>query len=388
MKVIFFISVMGHGRGGHFHSLNHISDALTQYVNSNIISVGPGKSQVISNNRSFHSHIDTNQYNFIQFRKKIQDILKVESPDILHCFDSNVYNILRLAVYPKKTRLILNLCGGPNPRFFPKISHLVVFSDENRIWFQNQVKYKNTSIYLIPNRVNKNEFTSSQESHPIKKDDNRFTFLRIGRIGKTYKKTLDASIQLIVKLSEKGLKNIMLYIIGTVEDEEIFNEFKLQAAGLPIHFLIEDLYTQKASDLLYLGDAVIATGRGFMEATALQKPVLTLSVNSDIPILINETNFNDFFKTNFSERGLTSEKIVQENLDKIISLISNTETYNILSNFSEKIFKEKFDVGEGCKQYLEVYDDIMVTKIRYGIFSDWISQMYSFTKFFKFKKSN
>lgn len=386
MKVLFFISVMGHGRGGHFHSLNHIAEALSEHVDAQIISVGPGKSDIIHNHKSFYAHIDTTKINFFQFRKKIREILKKENPDVIHCFDSNTFNLLRLALYPHKTRMVVNLCGGPNPRFFPKVSHLVLFSEENKQWFQERRKFKNTAISLIPNRVNKKKYLeTSPKSHSLEKAPDKFTLMRISRIGNTYKKSIDDSIRLVKELKARGVENILLYIIGTIEDQQVYESLIAETEGLPIQFLTEDVYTYKASDMLYFTDAVIATGRGIMEATALGKPVLAPAHNSKFPILLQEDNYYDFFKVNFSERSMATDKSMNENMDQIIRMIRNSDDYKKSAAFSMSLFSEKFDVKEGCKEYLKIYNNISSYKIRYGVFDDVLNQAYYFLKFFRKK---
>jgi len=386
MKVLFFISVMGHGRGGHFHSLNHIAEALSEHVEALIISVGPGRSQIINNHKCFHSHIDTKEVNFIRFRKKIREILKQLQPDVIHCFDSNIFNLLRLALYPQKSKIVVNLCGGPNPRFFPKVSHLVLFSEENKEWFQRRRKFKRTSISLIPNRVNKKVYDqASLKRYPLEKEKSNFTFVRISRIGSTYKKSIDDSIRLIRELKKSGINQILLYIVGTIEDQEIYEALKLETQDLPVRFLTDDIYTYKASDMLYLADAVIATGRGVMEATALGKPVLAPALNSEIPLLLKKDNFYDFFKVNFSERSIATGISIKENIDQISSMILDKAVYEECSNFSTSLFNEKFDITEGCKKYLKVYNDISPLRIRYGIFDDIFNQAYYFLKFFRTK---
>lgn len=370
MKVLFFISVMGHGRGGHFHSLNHIVEALSYHLDAQIVTVGKGKSHIIENNKSFLTHVNTDRFGFYGFRKRIMKIIFDFQPDILHCFDLNIYNLLKIGIYPMPVRIVVNKCGGPDPIDFPTVSHLVLFSEENKQWFEGKPKFKKTAIYLIPNRVNRKELLV-EGNGGVKKNDENFTFVRICRIGKSYQKSLEDSIRLIQKLILVGRSHVCLYIIGSIEDVNVLQKLQEQSHGFPIKFLSDDIYTKKGSDMLYLADAVIATGRGIMEATALGKPVLTPAVNADIPILVAESNFSDFFTTNFSQRNVALAENLDSNFEDILSVIDNKEIYLKLANCSENIFLEHFDVNNGVAKYLKVYIELLnLTKKTYTIFKD------------------
>ena len=67
MKVVYFIFVSAGGRGGHFHSLNHISREIntSATVDAQIITFGREKSEVIVNNPLFARHIYFTKSNFI-----------------------------------------------------------------------------------------------------------------------------------------------------------------------------------------------------------------------------------------------------------------------------------------------------------------------------------
>lgn len=384
MKVLYLISVRGHGSGGHAHSLNHIVKALSNHIETKIVTIGKGRSRILENNNSFLAHINISNFGVYRFRKEINKIIKEFKPDILHCFDFNVYNLLKIGIYPKYARIVVNKCGGPNPIDFPFVSYLVLFSEENKQWFEAQKKFKKTSIYLIPNRVNKQELISNKETN-VTKDVNKFTFVRISRIGTFYQKSLEDSIRLVSQLVESGRSHVFLYIIGVVENIDILSKLKEKCSNLPIIFLTDDIYTQKASDMLYLADAVIATGRGIMEATALGKPILTPAINSDIPILVTRENFFNFFATNFSQRNCEKDQNV--NMNNIFSLIDDNLEYNKLAKFSYRMFLEHFDVDGGIEKYLQVYKNILNSKNRiYSVFRDFYIQSMTFFYYFVQKR--
>lgn len=202
MRILFFITTNGNGRGGHYHSLNHISREIGKDNEVKIISIGSGENGVLNSNPYFVKHIFFNGLNFIKLKNEIDLLKKKFKPDIYHCFDSSSYNIIRLIISSKNNKIILNKCGGPNSKHYPHANNIILFSSENYEWFKKNRKYKKASIYLIPNRVRKLKLDNSY--FPFEKNKLDFIFVRICRIGHVYKKSIDNSISLIKHLIVNG----------------------------------------------------------------------------------------------------------------------------------------------------------------------------------------
>ena len=355
MKIFYFISIHSHGRGGHAHSLNHISRKIGEKHDVKIMSIGPGKSDIIESNPHFRKHINYKGFDILKLRRKIRNEIKIFNPDIYHCFDLGSYNIVRLLVSSKKHRIVLNKCGGPNPIEFPYVNNLVLFSKENQEWFEGQNKFKKTNMFLIPNRVIPLELRP--DFHPINKEKNDFIFVRICRIGNTYKKSILDSMNLISKLYESNFKKIKLYIIGAVEDEDVLKDLKYNEHVINgrIVFLTQSEYTSEASKMLYLADAVIGTGRGLMEAASLKKPILAIDKNRNIPVLLDENHFMDAFKTNFSERNTFKDLNTHDNLNNISKLIYDLKYYNEVSSFAYNCFNIYFNINNVNELYFSAY---------------------------------
>jgi hypothetical protein len=362
MKILYFISVHGHGRGGHFHSLNHISKKIAEEHEVKIISFGPGKSDIIESNPHFLKHIYFNGLNFFKLRKTIKQETRKFKPDIFHCFDVGSYNIIRLIIPSNKNKLILNKCGGPNPTHFPHVKNLILFSVENQEWFKNQNKFKNANIHLIPNRVKPLQL--NPDFKPIEKIPGDFIFIRICRIGHMYKKSILDSINLISKLLEANLKNVKLYLIGVIQDTDVFEEFKNHEFVKNGHLTIltNSKFTNEASKMLYLADAVIGTGRGLMEAASLGKPLLTINKNGDIPVLLYDPYFDDAFKTNFSERNVFPELNNSDNIKRIIQIINDKVCYNENSSFVMQSFEKYFNLKKAKEAYPTAYNESKTSK--------------------------
>ncbi|MBM1106761.1 hypothetical protein JQC67_11475 [Aurantibacter crassamenti] len=384
MRILFVISVMGHGKGGHFHSLDHISRIIGTNLEISIITVGPGQSEVIENNPNFEEHIFFNGINLLKFNNDIKRVLTSFKPAILHFFDSTSYNIVRPFV-SNDIKLIVNKCGGPNPIDFPRVDNLVLFSKENREWFVNKEKFKDTNISLIPNRTTAIVTTKNSE---YKKEPDSFNLMRIARIGTAYIKSITDSILLLETLKELSGAQLKLYIIGTVQDYEVYNELMDQISNRSDIIIITDnKYTQQASKMLYLADAVIATGRGIMEASSLGLPILTPATNSKLPLLVNEVNFQTFFATNFSERNIASQDDLEKNINLVANLILDANYYNQVSILSKDFFDKYFNIDKALEKYKQAYlSAINSNKNRVAWYSDFFLKLKDFKRCYKHSK--
>ncbi|MBC6369209.1 glycosyltransferase [Algoriphagus sp. AK58] len=383
MKILFFITVQGHGSGGHFHSLNHISRKIGEKFEVRIISIGPGNSQIIESNPHFLRHIKFTGLNFFYFKKLLRTEFLKFQPDIFHFFDVDSYNLVRLITNSTKSKIILNKCGGPNPKFYPYAKNIVLFSLENLIWFDSQKKFKASNIYLIPNRVK--SLKIDLKFRPIIKNQNEFIFMRICRICDSYKKSILDSIYLISKLNENGYGNVKLYIVGVIQDEYVLKEIDeiISSMSKFVTILSDPIYTNEASKMLYLADAVIGTGRGLMEAASLGLPIFAIDKNSSTPVLLNRDNFDMAFKSNFSERNIFESLDPEKNWMNILELIKKESYYERISSFSMDCFNNFFDLDSVSDSYSNVYqksknskralliDIILIIKTFYNFYNNY-----------------
>lgn len=354
MKILFFIRTKGKGLGGHYYSLDHISKELANKHEVSIISIGPNPSKAIEGNPLFLQHIYTSKSKLLRPLTDLRKLIKNASPDILHCFDLIAYNYIRFVANSNKIKIVLTICGGPNPSKMFHVKNLILFSSENLEWFNSYEIYKNSNIFLIPNRVKQIEI----ERQLIKKNTGEFTIMKIGRISNEYKAGLHIAVNLLNYLHNiKHYSNVKLYIIGNVEDTQLYKELlnnHLLKKGVLV-LITEEKYTIEASQLLYLADAVIGTGRGLMEASSLGKPLLVYNANGDFPVLLTKDNFFEAFKTNFSQRNIFSCHKENKNLEAIERMIVDKNFYNILSRFSFEIFYDHFDISKVVERYDTVY---------------------------------
>lgn len=358
MRILYLIYTLGHGRGGHSHSLDHLSRELGKFMDVHILSLGPKESPVIRSNPYFRSHIYFNGFNFLYLRKQFDRFLRLYRPTILHFFDHWSHSVCCSLVPLHDYKVVLTKCGGPNPKRYPRAKNLILFSQENLEWFKSKPQYQSARLFLIPNRVKPALLRPTTELVPISKNSLGFTFLRISRIKKTYYKSLMDSIRLLHILTHLGVKNVMLYIVGVIEDRTLFHDLSqdpLVKKGLVV-FLTDDSYTTRASRMLYLADAVIGIGRGAMEAASLGLPLLTLNAKGDLPVLITEETFADAFRNNFSERSIFSRYNANQNIFFILKMIHDELFYSHLSSFSREVFDKYFNVEMASEKYREAYE--------------------------------
>ena len=356
MKILFLISNMKEGRGGHNQSLLHIARIMSYDHSVRVCAVGPGEAKVLRQSNLFAGHFYFNGLNIMSLKGQLSHLLNSFKPDILHCFDNNVYNVVRVLVPSRRYKLVLTKCGGPNSDDYPYADNMIMFSKENMDWITENKKFKKAHLALIPNRVYPVEVQPYDE---VVKQQNEFTFVRISRLSTYYKESLFASIRLVRKLNSLTNRKLRLYIIGVIQDWVFYRELvKFIGNDSFISLITEAPYIDRASKMLYLADAVIATGRSLMEATSLGLPVLAPAKNSPYPILLNENNFDDFFKMNFSERAKVSEADRNLNLDQLTMLLEDRAFYQQQSEFSYTVFAEHFDINKVNSIYTKFYTDL------------------------------
>lgn len=377
MDILFIISVFGHGSGGHFHSLDHISNELSKHNKINIISIGTGNSKVIFSNKNFFKHIYFNGLNYLELRKKILDIVDKKTPEVIHFFDFPSYNIIKLFLAGTGCKIFVSKCGGPIIKFFPYVPNLVLFSKEDLNWFDSKRKYKKTNIFLIPNRVKIVDIPSAKNS------GDEFVFMRICRIGTKYYDGIIKSIQLIFDLAKTNKNPVKLIIIGRVEDENIYQDLLSKSINLPITFHISEDFTDEASKFLNLGDAIIGTGRGAIEASSMGKPVLVFEQRLNIPVLITSKEiWNQSLYYNFSERTQLNFISREKNIQNIIKTIVDFKFRHDISQQTLNFFKEDLSILDLNNKYISAYSASNTFNLTFRNF-DFYSFLKSWSSFVK-----
>lgn len=379
-KICFIIATQGHGRGGHFWDLKTIVEALREHMECTVINIGPCSSPVIDSIPVTVHNISFNGLNIVSAISQCIAIINDDGIEVLNLFDTRIYCILDIASRITRCPLVLTKCGGPNPgRFYPVTDNLIVFSEENQVYFLSHPNYAKSQICFLPNRV------ARPASDPVRiekllarLDPRKKTFLMISRFCEHYKKNMVQAVNLIQHLNAEG-KECQLLIVGTPEVPRVVDEIRLYCDDGVI-MVNEDEFTMEASELIDVADFVIAAGRGFMEAASRGKPLLTALSDSRFPVLITEETFPSAFATNFSPRNRIKDLDQEKNYVMIARMLENSDFCVELSALSLELFKKHFDVNAVVEDYKVLFSSVSYRK-RYH-FVELLHGVYSILRSF------
>jgi glycosyltransferase involved in cell wall biosynthesis len=363
MKILFITSASENAKGGHVHSLFHISSELGKYFDVKIINIGNGDNIVLKKSPYFIGSCNVDKLNILLFKFKIIKLTNNFEPDIVNFFNEDNYLSFKLFSIFKNAKFLLTKCGGKNPNRtkWIEMDNLICFSSENFNWFTKNNAYISTKKFLIPNRVHKVDLLPENE-RLILKNINAFNFLRIARFTTHYMSSFNKLIDMVCYLKEKGF-NIHLILVGSIENKECYNQIIERISN---NNIFASIYTGNetavASKLLYLADCVLGTGRSAMEAMSLGIPVLAPATNSDYPVLLNESNFNEFLQMNFSERANASNEDLINNMFNVEKMISNLNYHEKISNDTYNWFNENLSVANLSKKYSIAFDNLQMEK--------------------------
>ena len=276
----------------------------------------------------------------------LSKIVKREGVDVLHAFDDLAFFWTRTVSYQEKIKSCLTKCGGRNPKFYYPISNsLINFSKENHRYFKTKKKFASSKLFFVPNRLrafnsDEKRILSLYEELPVEMQ-NSFKFLRISRLGKYYQKSAEQLIRLVKKLRSENI-NCCVIFVGKIESLEVYEELKILGQGC-VFFFTSDRYTSDAKELIDVSDAVLGTGRSFMEASSKGKILFTPSSDAEILVLINKDNFEEAFFFNFSERTSFSNLDLSSNYNQLKNLIFDAQLKKQYATFSHSLFKQYFD---------------------------------------------
>lgn len=366
ISIGFIIGTFGHGRGGHFWDLKTISEKLNSKREVIVFNIGVGPSPVLDQANVKVVNLPLNA--FIAF-KKISEEIKRYNVYAIYSIDNRVDFISSIVCKSFKIPLIMIKPGGPNPRgFYPVMENLIVYSSENYKYFIENAEHSGKNVFFLPNRssiVNINDKLVCKIKNLLPLDS--FKFVQVIRITKDYYNNILQSIKLVKKLNLIQDVNVSLIVIGVVQDENIMSLLEKKSQGLPIYFFSNNEYTKSASELLSVGDAVIANGRSVMEASSLGLPILVSAKNTNIPVLLNNKIFDSAFSVNFSPRfELPLEALSErDNFDSIIQIVRDKEQLEHIKDFSKTCFNYNFNIDKVISDYVSIADNSKYKKMSY-----------------------
>jgi len=377
MRVIYLVTTLRHGIGGHIYSLQTTAGSLMEQIDVEIVNIGIKPSPVLDNSKINYQFIFCNGFNFLSVIKKLNVIIKNNEPDILHAFDDKAFLFARIVSYKNKIPIILTKCGGENQKKYPYNKDLVLFSQENIDFYKSYNKFKSARFHFIPNRVAQFSDNNLLIDEIKRKIGNRISILRITRISTYYEDSILQSIRLIDHLVAEGYKNVILVIIGVVESKDVLRKI----SSPNILLFTDEKYTKNAKKLINAFDFVIGTGRGLMEAASKGKILLSPSKYYKFPILVDRFVFKNLLSTNFSERNNPNIK-EEDNFNKILRCIDSVDEQQKITAFSNEIFDKYFNIKSVTNQYLELYQNSEPAVLTGNIFYHFLFVIKEFLFFY------
>lgn len=380
MKLLFIISSVGHGKGGHFFDLNTIANALGNSHEVYVVNIGKTKSVVFDDIQFTSEFVPFNGWNFFSVLSNIKSISEKFKPDAVTAFDVPSFSFSRLISKRYKQQNFLTKCGGPNPRrYFPLMDNLVVVSRENYYYFKNKKRYNQSELFIIAARVNQVEI-DYKRVYEFKKTHelSDITILRINRIGKHYLETMKQCVNLLEWILANKM-SAKLVILGAKQNADtltsILNYIRNKKLEENVIIETDDYFTANASELIEIADLVVGTGRNFMEASSLDKVVLVPHKNDKYPLYVTNDNFEEVFKSNLSPRTEVSHFSITDNLEQILLSCNGKIEQN-----SHDWFKNYFDVNTGAAQYTSMFESQKERK-RFRFFDTLTNCIYAIKTF-------
>ena len=357
-RVCFIIATLGHGRGGHFWSLKATVEALAREIDCFVIDVGVSPSPVVESSSVRSYHVPFTGLNIWSAIGGISRVFTEERPDVINLFDGRIDFLARVASIRHRIPLVRTKCGGPPPtRFFPYTDKVIIYSVEDRNWFSRSKKFSRSVIELIPNRTTPFTCDSGRIADLRSRiHADKPVVLRIARFTEHYETSMVQGINLVRRLNQEN-KDCQLVIIGALQNQGVY-EHIAALSNKNVHIFTEDRFTLDAKELIDIGDLVIGTGRGFMEAASRGKVLLTPLADGDLPVLVTEENFADIFASNFSPRNRVENYNEESNYREIRRVLVNRDRKQDLQEFARRLNTKHFDLYSALEQHKAVCCDL------------------------------
>lgn len=351
------------GEGGHYYTVQHLYETLNKYISISICCVGQQLPMLYNNNPKVDFvELDDNN-NYFKDADLIYNYLcnKYSEANIkINSFDKHTTVIAQFIAYKYNIPFICTKPGmGIPKRFFPIVNNIILFSQADIRWFSNKF-FKPSNIYYLPNRINpnilKDVYDKTIEEFVF---GNSFVFIRIGRINEKYHNINKRCIEFIEELNKHNL-NCKLIMIGNVVSNDSFRKLiKAVKCDNNYLFLTDNYRCTYSSKYIHYADAVLGTGRGFMEGTLKNKLMYSFADNCNFPVLVkpNKDYFNLFFEENFSGRTILRDGTNYDPVRETTYIISNNLTSEIKKR-QTNLFSSNFDIDVIINDYIKIYSDL------------------------------
>ena len=365
MKVLFVTDVGDTtGIGGHLYSVQSLVEALSRRIECVMVSLGSVTSPALAALACPQHRMAFARGKFRRAElARFMEIARREKPDVIHAFDPIACAFARVAARRLGCGLLVTKCGGPNPAaraypwsYFPRVPRLVVFSEENEQYFKSRRGFRGMRIWRIPNRIGAvREDPAKVARLRARLDPAQAVLLRIGRISPSYGRTAEMSLRLVKRLVADGVP-VQLVFLGAVQNEAAARSI-VDRLGHHGKVISDPDLVAQASAVLDAGDLVVGTGRGLMEAAARGRILLLPARSGQLPALVDESNWQEFFDANFSERSRVAVWDEERNYANIRRALTDPDYRRQLSEFSRKLYEDQFALDRVLELYLSIYEE-------------------------------
>lgn len=365
LKIAFIISSFSHGKGGHYYSLRITAESLRCAIDPIIICTGTTPSPVIDGAACQVYNVLEKSLDPGRTVKRIRRILRDEQPDVIHAFDMASLFFARLVAQRERLPLLATKTAGPDPiKFWPQVPNMVLYSEENRRWFEAHPAFSTTHFFMMPARAMPVQADEQRIAALRAKLPNRdgLCLMRIARINERYKQGFLQAIRLTETLNLQDIP-ATLVLVGAVENPQVLEELQ-QHAGPQVIFMTGETDTLNAAALLPVADIVIGNGRSIMEAASLGKVLMTPAPGQELPLLIDAQNFTHCFDHNFELRSSSGMTGVS---NETVPKLGNPDWRRTYATYSHSLFTDHFDIRAKTDEYLRIYTSLSYKKNRHPL---------------------
>lgn len=365
-SILYFIANLegvNTGKGGHYHSLLVYAKALSEAGNFvTIVSIGRRPIDIYQETGLDYYNISGDTTKLFSELRRLRTIIRSSGATNVHAFDKSSTFYAQIASYLFNLKITVTKCGGPNPRWFPEVKDIILFSKENFEWFEHSKKHRNSRLWLIPNRVEAFNVCRKRVNALIERYQVNLDvpiILCVARISRQNEKRINGAIKLCEYLNAVGI-NCTYMIVGHLEDDLYFKEIN-GVSSAPGVLVTNPEFTSDAKDYVSIAFAVVGSGRSLMEAAFLKKPVLVPVDSGTFPSLLTEDNFNNAFNVNFSSRYF-DENDDEVRVRSIKRLFMDSSCYYSACEFSYEKYQSYFSINTVVDKILNIYSGSEKTK--------------------------
>ena len=340
--------------GGHYYSCATLARALSsEEVRTSALSIGHFAPGGLHHSLPDALHVGFTGLPTPATWRALEGHVRRLRPTHLHAFDLPGALVARLLALRFRLPVVITKPGGVN-EYTPRARDVVAFSGENFEDLARRYKGHDVRLHLIPNRI-----------LPVEPDPERIAalrarlghdrpiILRIARFAPEYLTSIRQTAALARDLSASG-QPCHAVIVGGAQAPPVAAEVRA-LAGPDVTVLEEPQFTRNAAALLPVADLVVGTGRGFMEAAVQGRILMTTMAGLRYPLLVDESNFEGLFKTNFSPRNQAPGASDAATFEAVRALLADPAAGERAHAFARTIGR-RFDVREALPTYRALYE--------------------------------